>query len=74
MHQACVFENQHQYRRSHEILTSVIANAFEKGDIDQSLKEAIEGLQVKMKLKETYLAYYIRCSISYYAIYMIQII
>jgi hypothetical protein len=60
MHQSCVFENQEQYRKSHLILTKVVQDAFEKGVIDQVLKDIIEAFQTKIATKEIYLAHWVR--------------
>jgi len=60
MHQSCVFENQEQYRKSHLILTKVVQDAFEKGVIDQALKDVIEIFQTKIATKEIYLAHWVR--------------
>ena len=58
MHQACVFENKHQYDMSNKILTNVISNAFTKGDIKQPLKEALEAFQIKLNNKRRFLTFY----------------
>ena len=60
MHQSCFFENQEQYRKSHLILTKVVQDAFEKGVIDQVLKDIIEAFQTKIATKEIYLAHWVR--------------
>lgn len=59
MHQACVYENQSQYIKSHSILTEVISKMYADRLITQELKEAIETYQVKISTKEHFLAYYI---------------
>ena len=60
MHQACVFENKEQYNKSHQILTNVICDAFCLGILNQAVKDAIEAFQVKLHLKESYLANWVR--------------
>jgi|694.fasta_scaffold57145_5 hypothetical protein len=60
MHQACVFETAQQYVKSNEILTEVIKEAYQLGRIDDKLKDAIQAFQLKMMVKQEYLAYYIR--------------
>jgi hypothetical protein len=69
IHQACVFENKEQYNKSNQILSTVISNAFHLGTVNQVLKDAIEAFQVKLLVKETYLANWVRKQIhnSYYA-------
>jgi hypothetical protein len=46
MHQACVFENQAQYAKANNILTSVIKEALKKCHIGEGLYEAISQFQV----------------------------
>ena len=60
MHQACVFENKEQYNKSNQILSTVISNAFRLGTVNQVLKDAIEAFQVKLLVKESYLANWVR--------------
>ena len=60
MHQACVYETKEQYVKSNKILTEVIKEGNEDGRINDLLKEAIEGFQLKMICKQEYLAYYVR--------------
>jgi hypothetical protein len=57
MRQACVYENQSQYIKSHSILTEVISKVYADGLIAQELKDAIETYQVKISTKEHFLAY-----------------
>jgi hypothetical protein len=56
MHQACVFINQQQYNKSNDLLTHIINEANHQGIISDSLKEAFEAFQVKLKNKQLYLA------------------
>jgi hypothetical protein len=60
MHQACVYETKEQYVKSNEILTAVVKEALLKGCINDILKDAIQASQVKMNIKQEYLAYYVR--------------
>jgi hypothetical protein len=60
MHQACVYKTKEHYVKSNEILTSVVKEALLKGQIIDILKDAIQGFQVKMNVKQEYLAYYVR--------------
>ncbi len=60
MHQACVFENKEQYNKSNQILSTVISNASRLGTVNQVLKDAIEAFQVKLLVKESYLAHWVR--------------
>jgi hypothetical protein len=62
MHQACVFENQHQYSWSNGVLTEVISRLLEDGSINQKTKDAIETFQSRMSGKERYLAFWMRKS------------
>jgi hypothetical protein len=59
MHQACVYETKHQYLKSNETLTTVIKEAHQNDHISEIMKEGIEAFQVKMNLKQEYLAYYL---------------
>ncbi len=59
MHQACVYETKHQYVISNEILTTLIKEAYQNDRISEILKEDIEAFQVKMNLKQEYLACYL---------------
>jgi hypothetical protein len=63
MHQACVYENKEQYKKSNAVLTGVIRDAFNNGVIIESLNNAIENFQVKLNNKQRYIAYYIRKNI-----------
>jgi hypothetical protein len=63
MHQACVYETKHQYVKSNEILTTVIKEAYQNDRISDILKEGIEAFQVKINLKQEYLAYYLQKNI-----------
>jgi hypothetical protein len=58
MHQACVFENQAQYKKANNILTSVIKEALEKHHISKGLYEAISQFQLQLNKKQSYLAYW----------------
>ncbi len=60
MHQACVFENKEQFNKSNQILSTVISDAFNLGSVNQVLKDAIEAFQVKLLVKESYLANWVR--------------
>ncbi len=60
MHQARVFENQDQYKKSNKVLTHVIINAFWKGAISLAMKGAFKEFQVKQNNKQPYLAYWVR--------------
>jgi hypothetical protein len=55
MQQACVFINQKQYNKSHELLTRIIKEAHHQGIISDSLKEAFEAFQVKLNNKQLYI-------------------
>jgi hypothetical protein len=70
MHQACVFENKEQYNKSNQILSTIISDAFRLGTVNQVLKDTIEAFQVKLLVKESYLANWVRKQIhnSYDAI------
>jgi hypothetical protein len=59
MHQACVYKTKYQYVKSNEILTTVIKEAYQNDRISDILKEGIEAFQVKINLKQEYLAYYL---------------
>jgi hypothetical protein len=63
MHQACIYKTKHQYMKSNEILTTVIKEAYQNDRISGILKEGIEAFQVKINLKQEYLAYYLRKNI-----------
>ena len=63
MHHAWIFEKKDQYDMSNKILTNFISVAFTKGQIKQTLKEAIEAFQIKLDNKRRYLAFYIHKSI-----------
>jgi hypothetical protein len=54
MHQACVFENQHQNNKSNKVLTHVIIDAFQKGQISLALREAFEAVHIKLNNKQPY--------------------
>ncbi len=56
MHQSCVYETKHQYVKSNEILNTVIKEGYQNDRISDILKEGIEAFQVKIKLKQEYLA------------------
>ena len=56
MHQACVFINQQQYKKSNELITHIINEGHQQGLISASLKEAFEALQVKLNNKQPYLS------------------
>jgi hypothetical protein len=60
MHQACVFENKEQFNKSNQILSTAISDAFNLGSVNQVLKDAIEAFQVKLLVKESYLANWVR--------------
>jgi hypothetical protein len=60
MHQACVFENKEQFNKSNQILSTVISDAFNLGSVNQVVKDAIEAFQVKLLVKESYLANWVR--------------
>jgi hypothetical protein len=60
MHQDCVFENKEQFNKSNQILSTVINNAFRLGTVKQVLKDAIKAFQVKLLVKEFYLANWVR--------------
>jgi hypothetical protein len=60
MHQACVFENKEQFNKSNQIFSTVISDAFNLGSVNQVVKDAIEAFQVKLLVKESYLANWVR--------------
>jgi hypothetical protein len=60
IHQACVFENQAQYKKANSILTSVIKEALKKRHIGNGLYETISQFQVQLNKKQSYLAYWVR--------------
>jgi hypothetical protein len=60
MHQACVYKTKQQYVKSNELLTAVIKEAHLNCRIDDLLKDAIQAFQVKMNVKQEYLAYYVQ--------------
>jgi hypothetical protein len=60
MHQACVFENKELYNKSNQILSTLISDAFLLRTVNQVLKDAIEAFQVKLLVKESYLANWVR--------------
>ncbi len=60
MHQACVYKTKQQYVKSNEILTDIIKEAHLNCRINDILKDAIQAFQVKMNVKQEYLAYYVR--------------
>jgi hypothetical protein len=60
MHQACVYKTKQQYMKSNEILTAVIKEAHLNCRINDILKDAIQAFQVKMHVKQEYLAYYVQ--------------
>ena len=64
MHQACVFENQAQYKKATSILTSVIKEALKKCYIGKGLYEAISQFQVQLNKKQSYLAYWARKTVT----------
>ncbi len=59
MHQACVYKTKHQYVKSNEILITVIKEAYQNDRISDILNEGIEAFQIKINLKQEYLAYYL---------------
>ncbi len=59
MYQACDYKTKHQYVKSNEILTTVVKEAYQNDRISDILKEGIEAFQVKINLKQEYLAYYL---------------
>jgi hypothetical protein len=59
MHQACVYKTKQQYVKSNEILTAVTKEAHLNCHINDILKDAIQAFQVKMVVKQEYLAYYV---------------
>jgi hypothetical protein len=63
MHQACVFINQQQCKKSNELLTRIINEAHHQGIISDSLKEAFEVFQVKLNNKKLYLSNWVRRTI-----------
>jgi hypothetical protein len=60
MHQACVYKTKQQYVKSNKTLTTVIKEALLNCRINDILKGAIQAFQVKMNVKQEYLAYYVR--------------
>jgi hypothetical protein len=60
MHQACVYETKQQYVKSNKIVTAVIKEAHLNCCINVILKDGIQAFQVKMNVKQEYLAYYVR--------------
>jgi hypothetical protein len=60
MHQACAFENKEQYNKSNQILSTVISDAFCLETVNQVLKDPIEAFQVKLLVKDSYLANWAR--------------
>jgi hypothetical protein len=64
MHQACVFDYQAQYENANSILTSIINEAKSKRHISKGLYEAFSKLQLQVHNKQSYLAYWIRKSIT----------
>jgi hypothetical protein len=63
MHQAFVFINQQQYKKSNELLTHIINEAHHQGIISDSLKEAFEVFQVKLNNKQLFLLNWVRGTI-----------
>jgi hypothetical protein len=63
MHQTCVYETKQQYVKSKETLTAVFKEAHLNCRINDILKDAIQAFQVKMNVKQEYLAYYVRKNI-----------
>jgi hypothetical protein len=64
MHQACVFENQAQYKKANNILTSVVKEALKKCHISKGFYEAISQFQVHLNEKQSYLTYLARKSVT----------
>jgi hypothetical protein len=60
MHQACVFENQAQYKKANSIISSIINETKSKRHINQGLYEAISQFQLQVHKKQPYLAYWVR--------------
>ena len=60
MHQACVYKTKQQYIKSNEIITAVLKEALLSCRINDILKDAFQAFQVKMNVKQEYLAYYVR--------------
>ena len=59
MHKACVYKTKQQYMKSNEILTTFIKEAHQSCRIDDILKDTIQTFQVKMNVKQEYLAWYV---------------
>jgi hypothetical protein len=64
MHQACVFEDQAQYKKANSILTFIINEAKSKCHISKGSYEAISQFQLQVHDKQPYLAYWVRKSIT----------
>jgi hypothetical protein len=64
MHQACVYENQAQYKKANSILTSIIKEVLKIRHIAKGLYEAISQFQFQLNEKQFYLAYWARKSVT----------
>ncbi len=63
-HQACVYQTKAQYDRSNMILTEMLSSPLCQDVLSKDCIKGIEKLQCSMIDKETYLAFYVRKTIS----------
>ncbi len=63
-HQACVYQTKAQYDRSNMILTEILSSPWCQQVLSTDCIKAIENFQCTMIEKETYLAFYLRKTIS----------
>jgi hypothetical protein len=63
-HQACLYQTKAQYDRSNMILTEMLSSPLCQDFLSKDCIKAIEKLQCSMIDKETYLAFYVRKTIS----------
>jgi len=63
-HQACVYRTKAQYDRSNMILTEMLSSPLCQDVLSKDCIKAIENFQCSMIDKETYLAFYVRKTIS----------
>ena len=61
--QTCVYRTKAQYDRSHQLLSQMILSPASREVLSSECINAIQKLQMTMKEKEQYLAFYVRVSI-----------
>jgi hypothetical protein len=63
-YQACVYQTQPQYHRSHVLLTEMLQSEQARETLPAECILTVENFQVTMKDKEQYIAYHVRKYVS----------